>query len=293
MESTDPVARGRPSADALSLEPVRWEYHAKVLALFGLGLLLAILAEFKFPWPPLKDAQLIIGSLLMGALVLSFDEQYRSRPERLRVREEKENERKQYERERTEDRQQIDTLHSDNQQLLAENKSLEQTIDEMKRMNEGREMREGFLSLRAFLRNLNFAPFPLEWQRVIIGSLVSAHVQHPNARFITSPWYASKDGTGAVALACFIDYIADYPESRLMLRGAGDKYELLGIEEDVPKATHMVRDEAGWHCSEHPEASDCFEIILVRDITNEFDISHNHDKAAKLRATAFMAAEEP
>ncbi|MBV8371459.1 MAG: hypothetical protein JO036_21315 [Candidatus Eremiobacteraeota bacterium] len=112
-------------------EPIRWRYHIRVFGLVALGVLLVVLANFRFPEPELKDIELSLGWLLIGASVLSFDEHFRARLERRRANELRAKEREQHDQERAEDGQRHDALRANNEQLLATNKLMKQAIDEM------------------------------------------------------------------------------------------------------------------------------------------------------------------
>jgi hypothetical protein len=90
------------------------------------------------------------------------------------------------------------------------------------------------------------------------------------AAYQRSPWFWVDDH-GVGVITCILEN-PKAPERSFALRVRdANTYELSETEDDKTKSTRVTRDEAGWHCSAHTNASAenmCFEIQLVLEVTD-------------------------
>jgi hypothetical protein len=90
------------------------------------------------------------------------------------------------------------------------------------------------------------------------------------AAYQRSPWFWVDDH-GVGVITCILENPKAPERSFVLCVRDANTYELSETEDDKTKSTRVTRDEAGWHCSAHTNASAesmCFEIQLVLEVTD-------------------------
>jgi hypothetical protein len=70
-------------------EPILWYLHLAILFFVALGAFIIVFIEIFPTQPGFKDAGIAFGGILIGFISLSFEEHFRARPERRRMKEER------------------------------------------------------------------------------------------------------------------------------------------------------------------------------------------------------------